>query len=78
MDTAPLIVTATSTLPDVEAAGDVAVIVVALMYTRFVACKLPKRRLVILEVNPVPRIVTLVPPPTEPFAGEILVRVGFP
>jgi hypothetical protein len=68
----------TSTLPDVEAEGDVTVIVVALMYTTFVADKLPKRTFVVFEVNPVPEIVTEVPPLTTPFVGERLVRVGFP
>ena len=78
MDTAPLILTVTSTLPDVDAEGDVTVIVVVLINMRFVAGKLSKKTVVVFDVNPVPYIIMDVPPSTAPFVGERLVRVGFP
>jgi hypothetical protein len=67
------VVTRTSTV--LEPAGEVAVRRVAELYVTLAAAIVPNVTVDAL-VNPVPLIVTAVPPTTGPFAGEILVTVG--
>ena len=67
------VVTLTSIVP-APAAGEVAVRRVAELYVTL-AATVPNVTVDAL-VNPVPVIVTTVPPATGPLAGEILVTVG--
>ena len=64
-----------STVP--EPAGLVAVIEVAL-FTVYGVAGVPPNFTAVTPVKPVPVIVTLVPPPIGPTAGEMAVTVGFP
>ena len=66
-------VTLTSTVP--VPAGDVAVIWVAELTVKVVAAVAPKITAV-APVNPVPVIVTVVPPDVGPDVGEIEVAAG--
>ena len=68
------VVTRTSIVP--VPAGEVAVRLVAELYVTL-AATLPNETVDAL-VNPVPVIVTIVPPATGPLAGEMLVIVGIP
>ena len=68
----PSVVTRTSTLP--APAGDVAVRLVGELYVTL-AARLPNVTVDAL-VNPVPVMVTAVPPVAGPFAGKILVIAG--
>jgi hypothetical protein len=67
------VVSVTSTRP--EPAGAVAVIELALTTVKFVAAVVPNFTAVAL-LKPEPVIVTAVPPPVGPKAGEIAVTVG--
>jgi hypothetical protein len=67
------VVTRTSTEP--VPAGAVAVRLVAELYVTLAAAIVPNE-IVDALVNPVPVIVTVVPPAAGPFAGEMLVTVG--
>ncbi len=67
------VVTVTSTVP--EPAGAVAVIDVALLTVTDVADD-PPNWTAVAPVNPVPMMVTKVPPTVEPAAGARLVTVG--
>jgi hypothetical protein len=69
----PAVVTFTCTAP--VPAGLVAVIIVALETTRFVASAEPKET-VAPFTNPVPLIVTVVPPAAGPANGDTDVTVG--
>jgi hypothetical protein len=69
----PGVVTLTSTVP--VPAGDVAVICVAEMTVKLAAAVAPKVKAV-APVNPVPVIVTNVPPVVDPDVGVIDVRIG--
>ena len=69
----PAVVTVTSTVP--VPAGDVAVIEVAELTVKLVALVAPNFTAV-APVNPVPVIVTDVPPVVGPAVGEIDVTVG--
>ena len=69
----PVVVTLTSTVP--VPAGDVAVICVAELTVKLVAAVAPKVTAV-APVNPVPVIVTDVPPVVDPDVGAIEVKVG--
>jgi hypothetical protein len=66
------VVTLTSTVP--VPAGDVAVRLVAELYVTL-AATVPNATVDVL-VNPVPVIVTAVPPAAGPLAGEMLVTIG--
>ena len=68
----PSVVTLTSTVP--APAGDVAVRLVAELYVTL-AATVPNATVDVL-VNPVPVMVTAVPPATGPLAGEMLVTIG--
>jgi hypothetical protein len=68
------VVTVTSTIP-AEPAGDVAVRLVAELYVTPVPALEPNLTVAVL-VNPVPVIVTTVPPPDVPVAGDTSVTVG--
>ena len=70
----PGVVTVTSTVP-VLPAGAVAVICEPLTTVTLVAAVDPKSTAVV-PVNPVPVIVTLVPPPVGPAAGATCATVG--
>jgi hypothetical protein len=70
----PGVVTVTSTVP-AEPAGEVAVTLVALTTVTPVAAPLPKLT-VTGAMNPVPVIVTSVPPASGPAVGEISVTGG--
>ena len=72
-DVPPVVVTLTSTVP--VPAGDVAVIWVAELTVKVVAAVAPKITAV-APVNPVPLMVTVVPPDPGPEVGEIDVTVG--
>src|SRR5438445_378249 len=72
----PGVVTVTSTVAALWA-GEVAVMVVALLTVKLVAAVAPKLTAV-APVNPVPVIVTEVPPAVGPFVGFTLVTVGPP
>lgn len=70
----PAVVTVTSAVPT-GAAGATAVIFVALVTVNELAGTAPNATLV-APVNPVPVIVTVVPPAAGPDFGLIRVRVG--
>jgi hypothetical protein len=70
----PGVVTVTSTVP-AEPAGEVAVMLVSLTTVNEVAAVLPKLTAV-APVNPLPVIVTDVPPASGPAVGEIPVTTG--
>ena len=70
----PAVVTVTSTVPALPA-GAVAVICVALLTVKPLALVAPNFTAV-APVNPVPVMVTVVPPPVGPDAGDTLVMVG--
>jgi hypothetical protein len=70
----PGVVTVTSTVP-AEPAGAVAVMLVALTTVNEVAAVLPKLTAV-APVNPLPVMVTAVPPASGPATGEIPVTTG--
>ena len=69
----PGVVTVTSTVP--EPAGAVAVMLVALLTAKLEAACAPKST-ALAPVNPVPVIVTVVPPPAGPVVGWSPVTVG--
>ena len=71
----PAVVTVTSMVP-APAAGEVAVIEVVELTVTPVAGVPPKLTVLAPTINPVPMIVTLVPPPAGPDVGEIDVTVG--
>ena len=73
VDVPPTVVTLTSTVP--VPAGDVAVICVAELTVKLLAAVAPKVTAVAPE-NPVPVIVTDVPPVAGPDVGEIAATVG--
>ena len=68
------VVTKTLAVP-ANPAGVVAVIVVELATVKLVAA-VPPMVTAVAPVKPVPVMVMLVPPATEPLVGEILVTVG--
>ena len=70
----PGVVTLTSTVPALPA-GAVAVICVSLLMVK-PAAAVPPNATAVAPVNPVPVIVTVVPPATMPVIGERLVMVG--
>ncbi|MNM52520.1 hypothetical protein D3C81_635990 [compost metagenome] len=70
----PGVVTRTSTVPALPA-GAVAVICVALFTVKPEAAVAPKVTAVVAP-NPVPVMMTVVPPPAGPDVGEMLVTVG--
>ena len=70
----PEVVTVTVTVP-LACAGDVTVIDVADVTVTLAAAVVPKETEVVL-VNPVPVIVTVVPPVAGPVAGEMPITVG--
>ncbi|PMQ03042.1 hypothetical protein JaAD80_28965 [Janthinobacterium sp. AD80] len=70
----PGVVTRTSTVPALPA-GAVAVICVALFTVKPEAAVAPKVTAVV-PPNPVPVMMTVVPPPTGPAVGEMPVTVG--
>ena len=70
----PGVVTLTSTVPTARA-GEVIVRVLSLVTCRLVPGVTPNLTAV-APVNPVPVIVTTVPPAADPVAGEMLVTVG--
>ena len=72
-DVPPAVVTVTSTVP--VPTGDVAVMDVAETTVKLVAAAAPKVTAV-APANPVPVIVTVVPPVVGPAVGEIEVTVG--
>jgi hypothetical protein len=71
----PGVVTVTSTVPPVALAGEIAVIEVALLTVNEVA-DVPPNLTAVAPVNPVPVIVTEVPPAAGPLVGEMPVTVG--
>ena len=71
----PVVVTVTSTVPPVALAGEIAVIEVALLTVNEVA-EVPPNLTAVAPVNPVPVMVTEVPPTAGPLVGEMLVTVG--
>ena len=73
-DVPPAVVTVTSTVPIVPA-GEVAFIIVALTKVTFADVALPNCTRGV-PVNPVPVMVTAVPPKVVPVAGVMLVTVG--
>ncbi len=70
----PEVVTVTVTVP-LACAGDVTVIDVADVTVTLVAAVVPKETVAVL-VNPLPVIVTVVPPVAGPVGGEMPVTVG--
>ena len=72
-DVPPVVVTVTSSVP--VPVGEVAVIDVAELTVKLVALAAPNFKAV-APVNPVPVIVTDVPPTAGPAVGEIDVTVG--
>lgn len=74
MEVPPAVVTVTSTVPT-ECAGLVAVIDVAELTVTFVAAVVPNLTVGEPE-NPVPVIVTVVPPAVDPLVGLIDATVG--
>ena len=72
-DVPPAVVTLTSTVP--VPAGEVAVIEVAELTVKLVAAVAPNVTAVV-PLNPVPVMVTDVPPAAGPDVGEIEVTVG--
>jgi hypothetical protein len=73
-DVPPTVVTATSTPPELPA-GEVAVICVA-ESTVYVVTAVPPNATADAPVNPVPVIVTDVPPPVGPAFGDTELTVG--
>jgi hypothetical protein len=71
----PGVVTVTSTVP-AEPAGELAVMLVALTTVNEVAAWVPKLTAVTGAMNPVPVMVTTVPPASGPAVGEISVTTG--
>ena len=71
----PAVVTLTSTVPPAALAGEMAVICVLEIKVTLVPAVPPKLTVAAL-VNPVPVIVTRVPPATGPLVGLMLVTVG--
>ena len=69
----PGVVTVTSTVP--APAGEIAVILVAELTVKLEALLIPNIT-VVAPVNPVPVIVTVVPPTNGPLVGEMLVTAG--
>ena len=69
----PAVVTVTCTVP--EPTGEVAVIWVAEFIVKLEALAVPNFTAV-ASVNPVPLIVTVVPPAVGPLVGDIDVTVG--
>ena len=70
----PGVVTVTSTVP-ADSAGAVAVILLELL-TVYAPAAVPPKLTAVAPVNPVPVIVTLVPPAVGPDAGLTLVTEG--
>ena len=70
----PAVVTVTSTIP-AACAGETAVTVVLLTFVRLAAVVVPNLTAVV-AVNPVPVIVTVVPPVAGPVVGDIEVTIG--